>query len=202
MDAGVGGGEEAGGPEGGAAGEPAAGGHDDVGGEVVAFGAEAVEGPGTEGGAAGLGEAGIEEELGGGVVELIGGAGADDAELVGNGSKRGEGGAEGGAGFAVLLELELRSHDGGIGLDEGVTLISDDGFREGFAFVFGEFGLRVEEFELGRGAGHEEVDDGLGFGFVLGGGRGEGACGEVVGEEGGGGNFAEANAAFAEEVAS
>ena len=45
LDAGVGGGKEAGGPEGGAAGEACAGGHDDEGGEVVSFRPESVEGP-------------------------------------------------------------------------------------------------------------------------------------------------------------
>ena len=42
------------------------------------------------------------------MVELIGGAGADDAEVIGDFSQGGEGGAEGGAGFTVLLEFELR----------------------------------------------------------------------------------------------
>ena len=49
-----------------------------------------------------MGESGVKKELGGGVVELVGGAGFDDAEVIGNGSEGGERGAEGGAGFAVL----------------------------------------------------------------------------------------------------
>ena len=62
-------------------------------------------------------------------------------------------------------------------------------------------GFGVKEFELGGGAGHEEVDDRLGFRFVGGGFRGERAGGELVGEKGGGGDLSEADAAFAEEVA-
>ena len=148
-----------------------------------------------------MGEAGIEEELGGGVVELVGGAGFNDAEVVGNGPEGGEGRAEGGLGFSVLLELELGAHDGGVGLDEGVALVADDGLGEGGAFVLGEFGFGVEEFELTWGTGHEEMDDGLGFGPDRGRFWRKGAADEVVGEEGGGGDFSEAEAAFVEEVA-
>ena len=86
LDPGVGGWEEAGGPKRGATGEAAAGGHDDKGGEVVGFRAESIERPGAEAGATGLGEAGVEKELGRSVIKLVGGAGLDDAELVGDGS--------------------------------------------------------------------------------------------------------------------
>ena len=57
LDAGVGGGEEAGGPEGGATGEAGTGGHDDEGGEVIGFGSESVESPRAEAGSAGLSKA-------------------------------------------------------------------------------------------------------------------------------------------------
>ena len=104
-------------------------------------------------------------------------------------------------GFAVLLKLELWAEDGGVGLDEGVALVSDDGFGKGRAFEFGEVGLGVEEFELTWGTGHEEMDDGLGFGPDRGRFWRKGAADEVVGEEGGGGDFSEAETAFVEEVA-
>ncbi len=143
-----------------------------------------------------MGEAGVEKDLGGGVVELIGGAGFDDAEVIGDCAEWGEGGAEGGLGFAVFFELELRAEDGGVGLNEGVSLVADDGFWEGGAFEFGKVGFRVEEFELGGGASHEEVDDGFGFCFDGGSLGGKGAALKGVGEEGGGGDFSEADAAF------
>ena len=95
----------------------------------------------------------------------------------------------------------MRAKDGGIGLDEGVALVADDGFGKGRAFEFGEVGFGVEEFELGGGSGHEEVNDGFGAGFDLRGFWFVGTGSEVIGEEGGGGDLAEANAAFAEEVA-
>ena len=136
MDPGVGGGEEAGGPKRGATGKAAAGGHDDEGGEVVGFRAESIERPGAEAGATGLGEAGVEKELGRSVVELVGGAGLDDAELVGDGSKWSEWRAEGGLGFAVLFEFELRAEDGCVGLNEGIPLVADDGFWEWGTFEF------------------------------------------------------------------
>ena len=93
------------------------------------------------------------------------------------------------------------SEDGGGGLNEGVALVADDGFGEGGAFEFGEVGFGVEEFELGGGTGHEEVDDGFGLGFDGGSLRGQGAALKRVGEEGGCGDFAEADTAFTEEVA-
>ena len=64
-------------------------------------------------------------------------------------------------------ELVARAEDGGVGADERVTLAVDDRGREGFAFQLGQLGLVVEELELRRCAGHEEVDDRLGFGWVM-----------------------------------
>lgn len=135
------------------------------------------------------------------MVELVGAARFDDAEVIGNRSEGGEGGAEGGLGFAVLFELKLRAEDGGVGLDKGVALVADDGGGEGGAFELGEVGLGVEELELTRGPGHEEVDDGFGLWFDLGKFWFEGASLQGVGEEGGGGDFSKAEGAFAEEVA-
>lgn len=201
LNAGVGGGEEAGRPESRATRESGSGGHHNEGGEVVAFGAEPVERPRTKRGASGLREAGVEEELGRGVVELVGGAGFDDAEVVGDGPEGGEGRAEGGAAVAILIELELWSENGGVGLDEGVSLIADDGLGERGAFQFGEVGFGVEEFKLGWGAGHEEVDDGFRFGLGVSRAWFEAAPGKGVGEKAGGGNLAKTDPAFAEEVA-
>ena len=70
------------------------------------------------------------------MVELIGGAGFDDAEIVGDRTKRCERGAEGGSGFTILFEFKLWTEDGGISLNEGVTLVANDRFWEGRTFQF------------------------------------------------------------------
>ncbi len=206
ADAGVGGGEEAAGPEGGAAADAAAGAEDDEGGEVGGGAAEAVGDPGADAGAAGDGEAGLEEGLGGGVVELVGVDGADKADIVGDGGEPGEGFGEFHAGLSMGGEFELGAHHGGIGADEGEALAVSDGWGQGFAVHAGEGGLGVKEVEMAGGAGHEEVDDGFGLaaeGAWLGveGVEGIEGGGGGIGEEAGEGDFAEADAAVAEEVA-
>ena len=95
-------GEEPGAPEGGAAGRAAAGGEDDVSGEVLVFGAEAVGEPGAGGGEAELGLAALHEELAGVVVELVGVERLDFADVVGAGGDVGEEVGEPHAGLAVL----------------------------------------------------------------------------------------------------
>ena len=136
------------------------------------------------------------------MVELVGGAGFDDAKFVCHPAEGSERGAKRGTGFAVLFELKLRPKNGCIGLDEGVALVADNGFGKRGALKFGEVGFGVEELELGRRTGHEEVDDSLGARFDLRGFGFEISRVQVLGEERGGGDLAEANTTFAEEVAS
>ena len=133
---------------------------------------------------------------------MISGAGFNNAEIIGNGTEWGEGRTERRASFAVLLKFELRAHDGSVGLDEGVTLIADNGFRERLAFEFAEVGLRVEKLELGRSSGHKEVDDGFGLRFLERDFWSERASGEVVREQGCCCNFSKADSAFIQKVPS
>ena len=61
----------------------------------------------------------------------------------------------------VLRKLELRPEHRRVRLDEGVALVADDRWRQRLALESGQLGLGVEQFELARCAGHEQVDDGL-----------------------------------------
>jgi hypothetical protein len=101
-----------------------------------------------------------------------------------------------------LFELKLWSEDGGIGLNKCVSLVADDGFRKRRTFQFREVGFWVKELELRRRAGHEEVNDGFGFGPGMRGPWLQGAACQVIGKERGRGNLSEANATFTQEVAS
>ena len=104
-------------------------------------------------------------------------------------------------------ELEARTEYGGVRTDECVALAVDDGGWERFAFELRQLGLVVEELELRRGAGHEEVDDRFGLRGVMrqarahaGAGRGE-ASHRAIGDQGGEGDLTDADAAILEEVA-
>ena len=103
-------------------------------------------------------------------------------------------------------ELIARTQHGGVGADERVALSVDDRGREGLAFQFGQFGLVVEELELRGSAGHEQVDDRLGFGRMVRqagdlarAGGGEAPHGSV-GHQGGEGDLADAEGALLEEI--
>ena len=63
---------------------------------------------------------------------------------------------------AMSGELEPRSQDGGIGLNEGVPLALDDFGRNRLAFQLRQLRLVVEQFELTRRARHEQIDDAFG----------------------------------------
>ena len=97
-------------------------------------------------------------------------------------------------------EFEPRPEDSSVTTDEGVALALDDRGRQGLALELLELRLVVEEVELARGAGLEEVDDSLRLdrkpkcrqpGCI---------CGELTGEQGGQGDPAETDAAVLEEV--
>ena len=104
-------------------------------------------------------------------------------------------------------ELKARTEYGGVRADERIALAVDDRGREGLAFKLRELGLIIEELELRRGAGHEEVDDRLGLRGVVGQTRAHAGAGgretphRAVGDEGGEGDLADADTAILEEVA-
>ncbi len=59
----------------------------------------------------------------------------------------------------MLRELESRGHQARIRPDEGVTLILDDLGRHGLAVVLPQGRLEIEQIELARRAGHEQIND-------------------------------------------
>ena len=97
------------------------------------------------------------------MVELIGVAGADQTDVIDDLGKIRQGFGDFHARLTVAGELELRSHDGGIGADEREPLAFRDRSRERLAVHLGEVRLEIEEIEMARCACHEEMDDGLGL---------------------------------------
>src|SRR6185437_6372350 len=66
--------------------------------------------------------------------------------------------------LADLLELELRAEQLGIRVNEGGPVVLEQFRRRQGAVELGELRLVVEQFEVARGAAHEQVDDALGLG--------------------------------------
>jgi hypothetical protein len=152
------------------------------------------------------------------MVELLGVAGLDDAQFIGDARQVREHLRQFCAGLAVPRELEARGHDRGVSLDEGVALVFDDIGGDGLAVVLREGGLVIEQVELRGRAGHEEVDDAFGFWREVRVARCEGILGRrrwkmedgrwrcggegsVAEEQRCEGDFADADAALREEVA-
>ena len=186
----------------------AGGGEDDEAGEVLGFGAEAVEQPGAHAGSALDDGAGVHEGVGGVVIDLLRLHGADDTEFVGLLGDVREEVADFDAGLAVFLEVgEGAAGFEDLALELGELLAFGEGFGEGLFVECLEFGFPVEGLELGGAAGHAEEDDALGFDGEVGGL--EGAVPVVgFGESGGGvgwllehgeGDAAEAVAGLLEE---
>ena len=65
-------------------------------------------------------------------------------------------------------ELELRTHDRCIGANEREPLAFGHRGRKRLAVHFGEGWFVVEEFQMARSTGHEQVDDGFGFAWKVG----------------------------------
>src|SRR5207253_10628887 len=86
---------------------------------------------------------------------------------------------------------------------------ADDGWRQRFAFKFRELWFVIEQVELARSAGHEEMNDAFGFPgkmrffwlepFGSRDSRGARLPGQSIGEQRGRRDFAEAKTAFAQE---
>ena len=132
---------------------------------------------------------------------MVGTDGFDDGDVVHHFGEVGQLVGKFGTGLTMLGERKPWTENGGIRLNEGVTLTFDDGGRNGFAFEFLELGLVVEEFELAGSSRHKEVDDPFGFdgetqevGLV---GSSEG----FLGQKGSEGDFAEADSTILEELA-
>src|SRR5439155_15537799 len=69
--------------------------------------------------------------------------------------------------LAVFGELELGSEQRGVRIDERGPVAFDQLFGRRFAVPFLQRRFVIEQFEVARRAGHEEVNDALGFGGEL-----------------------------------
>src|SRR5439155_9024800 len=67
--------------------------------------------------------------------------------------------AEREAALADALEFALAAHEGFVAFEEGETLTFKKTFGRRLAVELAELGLVVEQLQLARRAGHEEVDD-------------------------------------------
>jgi hypothetical protein len=152
-----------------------------------------------------LSEAGVEEDLRRAVVELIGVHRLDDAEIIDDGREVRQHLGQLRPALAMPAKAKTRAQDGSVVADEGVTLIADDRGRYGPAFQLGEARLVIEQLELARGAGHEQMDDRPGLGHEMRPPRGERVDGglglPVARQQGREGELADAIAAGLEETA-
>ena len=91
-----------------------------------------------------------------------------------------------GSTLAVLSEVVGRAQDGGVAFDEGEAGVVQEFLGAELAIEFIEFGLVVEEIELGRGSRHVEVNNPFGLGRKMGTSRsdlGRDGALSILGEE-------------------
>ena len=86
---------------------------------------------------------------------------ADDGDVVGDLRQVGQQLRDLGARLAVLLELERRAEQLRRALDEREPLALDELFGNVLTVVLGQGRLRIEQIDLRRRPGHEQIDDAL-----------------------------------------
>ena len=166
--AGIGGGEEPALPEGGASAGAASCVEYDVAGEVAGLAAQPVADPRTHRGHAEARYSALHLELAGVVVEFFRVHRAHHQDVIRDGTKVRDEVAEFHAGLSVFPESPLGSHEGGRGrFDECETGLVENAFGETLTGHFIQFGLGVEEIDLGRSPCHEDEDAGLGLGIKV-----------------------------------
>jgi len=143
--------------------------HDDEGGEVLIFAAEAIDGPGAETGATGELRASGAEVHGWGVIEGVAIATADDGHVIDVASHVREERRDFDAGLTVVFELPgAAAHDGLGEVDAGGLETLHEGGGDGLAGEASEFGFGVPGIDMANAAVHEEVDDRFDFGGLVG----------------------------------
>ncbi len=134
--------------------------HDDEGGQILIFAAEAIGGPGTEGGAARkLGAAGAEIN-GRGVIEGVAMAGTNDGDIVGvfgdMGIERGDFEAR----FAAAVKVPGgAAHEGFAEVDAAGDKAFAEGAGQRLAVVFSQRRFGIPGVHVADAAVHEEEDD-------------------------------------------
>ena len=92
------------------------------------------------------------------MVELVGVHRADQAHVVDDLAEVRQDVGDLDARFPAADEAEPRPEHGRIRTNEGVSLAADDRRRDRFAFELGQLGLVIEEIEMARRPGHEQVN--------------------------------------------
>ena len=165
----VDGGQEAAPPAGvAAAGSLAARAEDHEGRQVPGLAAQAVGDPGPQAGPAELLGSGVHQDLAGRVVEGIGGHGLHNGNVVGDTAEVGQHLRYFGIALAVAAVLELGAQQRGMGVDEGRPIaLQQLGGRHG-PVEPGQLGLVIQQFQVAGSPRHEEKDDVLGLGRIVG----------------------------------
>ena len=136
-------------------------------GEVFRFAAEAVGEPRPHARPAELGRAGVDEALRRAVVEHVRFHAADPSHVVDDLFVVRQQFRKVHAAVAVLGELAIATQYRRRAFEKGEPLPFDERTRDRLPVELVQLGLRREEFELARPAGHEQEDDRLGGGFEV-----------------------------------
>ena len=134
----------------------------DIGRQIVCGRAKPVNHPRTDAGPAAAAEAGVQEHLRRGMIDLLGVQRADDAQLVGNAGQVRQQFGDLLAALPVRAELVLAAGQRHLAADESEALAAGQLLGAGFAVVFHQGRLRIEQVKLRRRADHVQVDDMLG----------------------------------------
>ena len=136
--------------------------------KVLGLATDAVADPGTHAGMTEDRSAGIHHHLGRRVVEVVGVDRLDEGEVVDDAGRVREAVRHPCTRLAVALEGAVDAQQIGriLGeaVHEGEALALHPGGGDGLAVQLLQFGFGFPQLELARSAGHEQVDDVLGFG--------------------------------------
>ena len=179
--------------------------------QVLGLGPQAVADPGTHAGLPGPRRAGVAEDLRRPVVEVVGGDGGDERQVVDDGRGVRKALGEGLPRLPVSFELPFRTQKPrlllGEEVHEGEALVLQEGIGNRFAVEFLKFRLVVEEIQLAGPSHHVEIDDVSDFGRKMGvpgrqGVRQVRLPGQkpAVAEQGGQRNLSQSQGAAAEEM--
>ena len=136
--------------------------------QVPGLAAQTVSSPGSQAGPAKLLGSGVHQDLAGGVVEGVGGHGFHNGNVIGDTAKVGQHLGYFGIALALAAVLELGTQQLGMGVDEGRPVALEQLGRRQGPVEPGQLGLVVQQFQVAGRPRHEEKDDVLGLGRVVG----------------------------------
>ncbi len=127
--------------------------------QVLGFAPQSVGDPGSHAWPAGGIEAAVHEELRRPVIEDVGLHAANPTDVVDDALVMGQTLTQVHAAFAVLAERAIRAEQFRFGLQECKTPPFEQFRRRILAVILVECGLGIEQFEMTRPSGHEQIDD-------------------------------------------